>query len=124
MGAIIEAIRSLRRTVLSTSSKRQKLLRPSVGDNSAAGRRILPAPVHDKKIGVRVDRGIEVDNRVKIYVQPNKQADNPRLRELANQDCHQNLAEAWVDLNDPVENSTVNKIFDALEDSARENGHS
>ncbi|GIK01372.1 hypothetical protein Aspvir_005406 [Aspergillus viridinutans] len=123
MGAIVDALRALRKRTLEVSSTKQKLLRPAVGDNSAAGRRIIPAQKHDSLIGVRIDRGVQVDKRVKIYVQPNKNADNRTVRDLANKDSHQNLAEAWVDIEDPVDDSTVNKVFDALEASAKEKGH-
>ncbi|KAF7125569.1 hypothetical protein CNMCM5793_001786 [Aspergillus hiratsukae] len=107
MGAILDALRSLRQRALKVSSTKQKLLRPAVGDNTAAGRRIIPAQTHDSSIGV----------------QPNKNADNRTIKELANQNSHQNLAEAWVDIDDPVDDSTVDKIFDALEASAKEKGH-
>ncbi|KAF4221629.1 hypothetical protein CNMCM8980_005621 [Aspergillus fumigatiaffinis] len=123
MGAVLDALRSLRQRALKVSSTKQKLLRPAVGDNTAAGRRIIPAQTHDSSIGVRIDRGMQVEKRIKIYVQPNKNADNRTIKELANQNSHQNLAEAWVDIEDPVDDSTVDKIFDALEASAREKGH-
>lgn len=123
MGAIMDAFRSLRQRALKVSSTKQKLLRPAVGDNTAAGRRVIPAQNHDSSIGVRIDRGMQVDKRIKIYAQPNKNADNRTIRELANQNSHQNLAEAWVDIEDPADDSTVNKIFDDLEASAREKGH-
>ncbi|GES57855.1 putative phosphotransferase enzyme family protein [Aspergillus terreus] len=123
MGAVLDALRSLRQRALKVSSTKQKLLRPAVGDNTAAGRRIIPAQTHDGSIGVRIDRGMQVDKRIKIYVQPNKNADNRTIKELANQNSHQNLAETWVDTEDPIDNSTVDKVFDALEASAREKGH-
>ena len=123
MGAVIDGLRALRDRVRAKSSTRQKLLRPSVGDNAASGRRVIPAPTHDRSIGVRIDRGVQVGDRIKVYVQPNKQADNRTLRDLANKNSHQNLAEAWVDTKDPVDNSTVDKVFDTLEASATQNGH-
>jgi predicted transcriptional regulator len=79
--------------------------------------------MHDSLIGVRIDRGMQVEKYIKIYVQPNKNADNQTIKELANQNSHQNLAEAWVDIEDPVDDLTMDKIFDALEASAREKGH-
>ncbi|KAI9923416.1 hypothetical protein ASPWEDRAFT_177868 [Aspergillus wentii DTO 134E9] len=123
MGAVMDALRSLRKRALEVSSTRQKLLRPAVGDNSAAGRRVIPATKHDNSIGVRIDRGMQVDNRVMIYLQPNKNADNRTVKDLANKNSHQNLAEAWVDTEDPIDDSTVNKVFDALEASAKNKGH-
>lgn len=123
MGAVTDALRALRDRVRARSSTRQKLLRPSVGDNSASGRRVIPAPTHDRSIGIRIDRGEQVGDRIKVYAQPNKQADNRKLQDLANADSHQNLAESWVDANDPVDNSTVDKLFDSLETSAKEKGH-
>ena len=45
------------------------------------------------------------------------------IRELANKDSHQNLAETWVDTEDPVDDATVDKVFDALEASAKDRGH-
>ena len=105
------------------SSTRQKLLRPAVGDNSAVGQRVIPPRTHDSSIGVRIDRGAQVGNRVLIYAQPNKNASNHTIRELANKDSHQNLAEAWVDMEDPVDAATVDKVFDALEESAKDKGH-
>jgi tRNA U54 and U55 pseudouridine synthase Pus10 len=66
---------------------------------------------------------MQVDKRIKIYVQPNKNADNRTIKELANHNSHQNLAEAWINVEDPVDDSTVDKVFDALEASAKENGH-
>ncbi|KAM5441249.1 hypothetical protein MferCBS31731_003677 [Microsporum ferrugineum] len=123
MGVVRETIGLLRTRCLTSASSRQKLLRPSVGDNSAAGRRIIPAPSHDAKIGLRVDRGIQVGDLIKIYVQPNKNATNKTIRTLANKDSHQNVAEAWVNVEDPVDNTTVDKVFDALDESAKENGH-
>ncbi|RAK99334.1 uncharacterized protein BO80DRAFT_436215 [Aspergillus ibericus CBS 121593] len=95
------------RGVRKVSSTRLKLLRPAVGDNNAAGSRIIPARNHDSSIGVRIDRGMQVDKRVKIYVQPNKNADNRTIKDLANKNSHQNLAEAWVDIEDPIEDSTI-----------------
>jgi hypothetical protein len=123
MGAVLDALRALRDRARAKSSTRQKLLRPSVGDDSASGRRVIPAPSHDRSIGIRIDRGQQVGERIKIYAQPNKQADNRTIRDLANQNSHQNLAEAWINTEDPIDNSTVDKIFDSLEASARGKGH-
>ncbi|EFE38135.1 hypothetical protein TRV_07215 [Trichophyton verrucosum HKI 0517] len=123
MGVVRETIGLLRTRCLKSASSRQKLLRPSVGDNSAAGRRIIPAPSHDANIGVRIDRGVQVGNLVKIYVQPNKNATNKTIREMANKNSHQNIAETWVNVEDPVDNTTVDKVFDALDECAKENGH-
>ena len=123
MGAVTDALRALRDRVRARSSTRQKLLRPSVGDNSASGGRIIPVPTHARSVGVRIDRGVQVGDRIKVYARPNKQADNRTLRDLANENSHQNLAEAWIDTNDPIDNSTVDKVFDSLEASAKQNGH-
>ncbi|RDH30847.1 hypothetical protein BDQ94DRAFT_172616 [Aspergillus welwitschiae] len=123
MGAVVDALRALRQRALKVSSTKQKLLRPAVGDNAAAGHRIIPARAHDESIGVRIDRGVQVDNRIKIYAQPNKNAANPTIKKMAQEDSHQNLAEAWVNVEDPVDDSTVDKVFDALMASAKEKGH-
>ena len=123
MGAVIDALRALRERVRASSSTKKKMLRPAVGNNSAAGGRIIPAQTHDRSIGVRIDRGMQVGDQIKVYVQPNKQADNRTLRDLANADSHQNLAEALVDTKDPIDDSTVDKLFDNLEASAKEKGH-
>ena len=123
MGAVIDALKALRQRSLKVSSTKRKLLRPSVGDNTAAGRRVIPAPSHDPSLGIRIDRGVQVGNQIKIYVQPNKNANNRTIKDLANQNSHQNLAEAWVDTEDPIDDSTVNKVFDTLEASAKRNGH-
>jgi hypothetical protein len=40
--------------------------------------------MHDSLIGVRIDRGMQVEKYIKIYVQPNKNADNQIIKELAN----------------------------------------
>lgn len=84
----------------------------------------MPAAIHDVSVGGRVDRSVQVGDRIEIYVQPNKNAENITLRKLANKDSHQNLAEAWVDTKDPLDNSTVDKVFDILVEDAKEKGHS
>lgn len=72
---------------------------------------------------MRIDRGVQVGNLVKIYVQPNKNATNETIREMANKNSHQNIAKTWVNVEDPVDNTTVDKVFDALDECAKENGH-
>lgn len=123
MGAVRNCLKALRTRALTVSSTREKLLRPWVGDNSAAGHRIIPARVHDIKIGLRIDRGEQIGDRIKIYLQPNKNAENPTVKALANENSHQNLAEAWVDTTKPVNDDVVKEVFDALEDDLKVKGH-
>ena len=59
----------------------------------------------------------------KFMLSLNKQADNRTLQDLANQNSHQNLAKAWIDTNNPINNSTVDYIFNCLEKSAKQNGY-
>ena len=123
MGAISDAINALRKRTHLVSSTKKKLLRPAVCDASAAGKRVIPAQSHDQKIGVRIDRGEQVGNRIKIYLQPNKNASNPTIKALAAKNSHQNLAEAWIDTTKPINDDTVDEVFNALEEDAKAKGH-
>lgn len=87
------------------------------------GKRVIPAPTHDKAIGVRIDRGVQVGNKIKIYLQPNKDAANPTIKALANKNSHQNLAEAWVDVTKPITNETVDEVMDDLAQDAKAKSH-
>lgn len=123
MGAVGKCLQALKTRVLTVSSTRKKLLRPWVGDNSAAGNRVVPAKVHDAKIGVRIDRGEQVGDKIKICLQPNINAENPTVRQLANENSHQNLAEAWVDTTKPITDEVVEEVFDDLKDDLKAKGH-
>lgn len=65
--------------------------------NVTQGQRIFPAQVHDSKLNFRIDKGKNVDGKFELILQPNNNAENPKVKQAAQNNSHQILASTLLD---------------------------
>ncbi|GAP91260.1 putative phosphotransferase enzyme family protein [Rosellinia necatrix] len=71
---------------------------------ATVGSRLFPSrtPKNDANHNFRIDRGAEVNGKVEMILQANKNASNPKVKEAAQKNSHAILAKGYADpTNDP-----------------------
>lgn len=71
--------------------------------SSNLGDRLWPSRTseNDKKSNLRADKGPEIDGKVKVVIQANKNAEDPSVKAFAAKDSHRTVAEFTIDPKNP-----------------------
>ncbi|GIK02123.1 hypothetical protein Aspvir_006166 [Aspergillus viridinutans] len=104
-----------------SQSALKRILNPSA---DGAGTRVFPPqnPNSDRQIGLRIDKGEPVQgkaNVLKLKLQVNKNADDPTLKKMADQNSHAVVSEAEVNVAQEPNVENLKSLFSNFEKNIR-----
>ena len=115
--SLVKCLDRMMEAATKTKSGIKKICQP-VGD---AGTRCFPPPIHDPKIGGRLDLGDQTDGGTKrrLKFQVNKNAENTTLKGMAAKDSHKVYATVDVDTDQAATSENAKKIFEELKKTVK-----